>query len=170
MPARPSAPCYQTPRYQKGGGASAQDRVARQELRLAAVELFASGLAADEIAARLGVTTKSVRTWRRAWRAGGADALLSKGSCGRPCRLDHGQIEVLKKHLAAGPQEHGWADDPRWTLARIADLVEEKFGVRYSERGLSFLLHRMGYEPREVTDATHVTSVSSPTTWVKTPR
>jgi transposase len=39
---------------------------------------------------------------------------------------------------------HGWAD-ARWTLARVAELIERLFGVTYTLRGVSYLLHRMGY-------------------------
>ena len=39
---------------------------------------------------------------------------------------------------------HGW-QDARWTLARVAELVEGLFGVTYTLRGVSYLLHRMGY-------------------------
>lgn len=39
---------------------------------------------------------------------------------------------------------HGW-DDARWTLARVAELIQRRFGVGYTLRGVSYLLHRMGY-------------------------
>ncbi|PRX15913.1 helix-turn-helix protein [Actinoplanes italicus] len=44
--------------------------------------MFAKGKSAVEVAARLEVSTKSAYQWRRAWAAGGAQALASKGLSG----------------------------------------------------------------------------------------
>ncbi|WIM94538.1 winged helix-turn-helix domain-containing protein [Actinoplanes oblitus] len=32
-----------------------------------------------------------------------------------------------------------------WTLARIVEVIERRFAVTYTLRGVSYLLHRMGY-------------------------
>jgi putative transposase len=74
--------------------------------------------------------------------------LVSKGSGGAVCRLNEGQLTRLADELDAGPAGHGWVDDQRWTLARVADLIVELFGVRYTLRGVSYLLHRMGWSPQ----------------------
>jgi hypothetical protein len=47
-----------------------------------------------------------------------------------------------------GPAAYGWDRDQRWTLARVAALVMRLFGVCYSLRGVSFLLHRLGFTPQ----------------------
>ncbi|MFG1913815.1 winged helix-turn-helix domain-containing protein [Micromonospora sp. NPDC048898] len=39
---------------------------------------------------------------------------------------------------------HGW-EDARWTLARVAGVIDRRFAVNYTLRGVSYLLHRMGY-------------------------
>ncbi len=54
-------------------------RAAREALRFAAAERFERGDDVGEIARELSVTRKSVNEWKRAWRAGGAEALASKG-------------------------------------------------------------------------------------------
>lgn len=110
--------------------------------------MFAAGIEPVVVAERLRVTPKSVRVWRRAWCEGGTGALASKGPGGSVCRLDPVQLEQFAAHLDAGPQEHGWTQDARWTLARISRLVFELFRVRYSLRGTSYLLHRIGYSPQ----------------------
>ncbi|WP_371784728.1 helix-turn-helix domain-containing protein [Streptosporangium subroseum] len=38
--------------------------------------------------------------------------------------------------------------DQRWTLARIAEVIARLFRIRYSLRGVSLLLHRMGWSPQ----------------------
>jgi hypothetical protein len=39
----------------------------------------------------------------------------------------------------------GWQEDQRWTLARIAQVIRERFGVSYTPAGVWVLLHRKGW-------------------------
>jgi transposase len=135
-------------RYADGGGLTAEGRARREAVRLQAAEMFAQDADPVQIARSLRVSTKSVYQWRRDWRAGGQEALTSKGPGGSACRLDEGQLAELRTALEAGPAAHGWAQDQRWTLARAAALAARLFGVSYTLRGMSFLLHRMGYSPQ----------------------
>jgi transposase len=135
-------------RYPDGGGLTAQGRARREQVRLEAAEMFVQDADAGQIARSLRVSTKSVYQWRRAWRAGGEKALASKGPGGNPCKLDDGQLAQLRAALDAGPVAHGWEQDQRWTLARVAVLIQRLSGVCYSLRGVSFLLHRLGFTPQ----------------------
>jgi transposase len=135
-------------RYPDGGGLSEQGRTKREAVRLQAAEWFAQGMPVAEIAGRLRVTTNAVYVWRRRWRAGGPDALVSKGPGGSTCRLDGQRQARLAEALEHGPAVHGFGDDQRWTLARVADLIARLFHVRYTLRGVSLLLHRMGFSPQ----------------------
>lgn len=135
-------------RYPDSGGLSPVARLGRELVRLQAAGLFAEGVSSVEIAGRLRVTAKSVRAWRRAWSEGGVDALASKGPGGAVCRLDPGQLDLLRARLDDGPAASGWRDDQRWTLARVSELIYELFRVRYTLRGVSYLLHRIGYSPQ----------------------
>jgi transposase len=138
-------------RYADGGGLTARGRAARERVRLQATEMFEQRLPATEIAARLRVSPKSVRTWRRAWLAGGSPALASRGPGGSVCKLDDAQLDRLAAELDRGPAAQDWADwtaDQRWTLARVAALIRRLFGVDYTLRGVSYLLHRIGWTPQ----------------------
>ena len=135
-------------RYADGGGLTAEGRARREKVRLQAAEMFAQDADPAQIARSLRVSTKSVYQWRRAWRTGGQESLASKGPGGSPCRLDEAQLEELRAALEAGPAAHGWGQDQRWTLGRAAALAGRLFGVAYTLRGMSFLLHRMGYSPQ----------------------
>ena len=135
-------------RYADGGGLTAEGRARREKVRLQAAEMFAQDADPVQIARSLRVSTKSVYQWRRVWRAGGQEALASKGPGGSACRLDEAQIAELRAALEAGPAAHGWAEDQRWTLARAAALAARLFGVSYTLRGMSFLLHRIGCSPQ----------------------
>jgi transposase len=137
-------------RYADGGGLTAQGRVARERVRLQATELFEQRLPATEIAERLRVSPKSVRAWRRAWLTGGRAALASRGPGGAVCKLTDQQLDRLADELDQGPAAQDWADwtsDQRWTLARVAALIRRLFGVDYTLRGVSYLLHRIGWTP-----------------------
>lgn len=134
-------------RYPDGGGLTGKQRAARERVRVRAAGMFEQDADPVQIARELRVSAKSVYAWRRAWRAGGMAALASKGPGGEQCRLSPGQLARLRAELEAGPAVHGWADQ-RWTLARVAALIGRLFKVRYSLRGVSFLLHRMGYAPQ----------------------
>jgi transposase len=135
-------------RYPDGGGLSADGRARRETVRLHAARMFVQDVNPVLIARSLRVSTKSVYQWRRAWRAGGEKALASRGPGGGRCKLGAGQAAELRAALEAGPAAWGWDEDQRWTLARAATLTARLFGVSYSLKGVSLLLHRMGFSPQ----------------------
>ncbi|MFY1634559.1 winged helix-turn-helix domain-containing protein [Solwaraspora sp. WMMB335] len=135
-------------RYADSGGLSAAGRVKREQVRMQAARMFAVDVPATRVAARLRVSTKSVYQWRRRWRAGGMTALASTGPGGNLSRLSPDQLLRLRAELDLGPAAHGWTEDQRWTLARVATLIGRLFHVSYTLRGVSYLLHRMGYTPQ----------------------
>jgi transposase len=130
-------------RYAQGGGLTAEGRRRRELVRLAVVEKFEQRVPVADIAAELRVSERSVQRWRRAWEAGGAPGLASKGQAAR-CRLGADQLAELDRLLDAGPAAAGW-EDQRWTLARIGDLIAAKFRVRYTIPGTWYLLRRRGW-------------------------
>lgn len=135
-------------RYADGGGLTPAGRQRRERVRQEAAALFAAGVSAVEVAARLEVSAKSAYTWRRAWLAGGAQALESKGSGGAASKLSEQQVLRLAQRLEAGPAASGYVEDQRWTLGRVVTLIATMFHVRYSLKGASLLLRRMGWTPQ----------------------
>jgi len=85
----------------------------------------------------------SANRWRRALAAGGRAALASKGAGGAKCKLTPDQVRELEAVLDAGPAACGYVDQC-WTLARITDKVQWRFGVEYTLAGMDVLLHRIG--------------------------
>jgi transposase len=132
-------------RYPDGGGLSAHGRVRREVVRLRAAGWFAEGVSVPEIARRLRVSRTAVYGWKQRWRRGGEAALASKGPGGSRCRLDERRLRRLADALDEGPAAHGFGVDQRWTLARVSDLIARMFHVRYTLRGTSYLLHRIGW-------------------------
>jgi transposase len=117
-------------------------------VRLQAVQMYEQDVSPVQVAHGLRVSTKSAYQWRRRWRAGGEAALASKGPGGAMCRLSQAQLARLRAALEGGPAAWGWGEDQRWTLARVATLIARLFHVRYTLRGTSYLLHRLGYAPQ----------------------
>src|SRR3954454_21082633 len=131
-------------RYAQGGGLTAEERARREQVRLAAAEWIEEGATDREVAGRFRVTRMSANRWRRALAAGGRPALASKGAGGAHCKLTPAQLEEQQVLLDAGPAAEGWTDQC-WTLARIAAVVRERFGVDYTLPGVDLLLHRVGW-------------------------
>ncbi|WP_405880130.1 winged helix-turn-helix domain-containing protein [Streptomyces sp. NBC_01136] len=119
------------------------DVVDLERRRLMAADLFEQGMRPSQVARVLGVTRQAADQWRRRWREGGRDALLSRGMGGRSY-LSAEQVAELDGLLKQGPTAHGW-DDQRWTLARVGRLIEERFGVVYEISGIWRLLDRLGW-------------------------
>jgi putative transposase len=117
-------------------------------VRLQAAQMYEQDVSAVQVAHRLRVSTKSAYQWRRRWCAGGEAALASKGPGGAVCRLSAGQVARLRAALEGGPAAWGWGEDQRWTLARVTTLIARLFHVHYTLRGVSYLLHRLGYSPQ----------------------
>jgi transposase len=135
-------------RYPDGGGLTAAGRARREQVRLAAAAMYEQDMKPVQIAHELRVSTKSAYQWRRRWRAGGTAALASRGPGGAVCRLGQAQLARLRTALDQGPAGWGWDEDQRWTLDRVTTLIGRLFHVRYTLRGTSYLLHRIGYTPQ----------------------
>jgi transposase len=132
-------------RYPDGGGLTADERARREQVRLAAAELFEAGASDREVARRFRVSRMSANRWRRALAAGGRAALASKGAGGARCKLSPAQLRELEMVLEAGPAASGWDEDQCWTLARIAEVIRARFRVGYTLAGVDLLLHRIGW-------------------------
>jgi transposase len=131
-------------RYPDGGGLDAAERARRERVRLAAAEMIEAGASDREVAKQFRVSRMSVNRQRRTLAAGGRPALASKGAAGAKCKLTPAQVAELEGVLDAGPAAAGYADQ-RWTLARIAGQVWQRFGVDYTLAGMDVLLHRIGW-------------------------
>jgi transposase len=132
-------------RYGDGGGVAQAERARRERVRQRAAQLFADGRSAVEVAGLLEVSTKSAYQWRRAWAAGGAQALVSKGPSGPESKLSDEQLSRLKARLELGPAAAGYGEDQRWTLARVVALITTMFHLRVSVSTAWQAMRRLGY-------------------------
>ena len=131
-------------RYGQGGGLTAAERARRERVRLAAAELIEAGASDREVARHFRVSRMSANRWRRSLAGGGRSALASKGAGGARCKLAPAQLRDLAAVLEAGPAAQGW-EDQCWTLARITEVIWQRFGAEYTLAGACLLLHRIGW-------------------------
>ncbi|GHI02710.1 hypothetical protein Scel_10310 [Streptomyces cellostaticus] len=73
------------------------------------------------------------------------EALRSKGLSGRPSRMKPGWRVWLAAEPEKGPTVHGWVEDQRWTLARVARVIARRFHVRFSPAQTWRILRQMGW-------------------------
>jgi putative transposase len=116
-----------------------------EERRLAAATLLRQGqLSQAEVARHLGVSRASVCRWAATLAQEGLRGLAARPNLGPPPRLDEQAWTRLGRLLDRGALAAGFATE-RWTLGRIAVLIEREFGVRYHPRYLERPLKAHGF-------------------------
>jgi transposase len=102
-----------------------------EKRRMRAAKLLDRGIGQAEIARRVKVSRQSVHRWALQIRKyGGAGGLKKAGRAGRQPRLGVPELERLQSILSEGPEKAGFPNG-LWTLARIARILKEQFGVMY---------------------------------------
>jgi len=108
----------------------------READRIKAVVLLATGWSAEQVAEVLQVDANTVRNHFKAYRRGGLQALRQVAYRGSAPALDEAQLAWLDAHLQR----------QLYTTAKaVAAVVEAQFDVRYTESGMTALLHRLGF-------------------------
>jgi putative transposase len=93
------------------------------------------------------VSATTVGRWAAVLAREGVAGLARRPHTGRPPRLSERQWVRLLRQLAKGAIAAGF-DTERWTLRRIALVIERMFGVRYHFRSLGPVLRRHGWSPQ----------------------
>jgi transposase len=114
-----------------------RERDGRVSARLLAIAL--DGLPREEAARLAGMTGQTLGDWVHRYNTEGVEGLRDRHRAGRACALDEGQQAALKALVLQGPklERDGCV---AWRLRDLGDLVERRFGVRYSETGMLRLL------------------------------
>ena len=108
----------------------------REAYRINAVILLGSGWTAEQVSQALLIDPDTARDDFRRYRRGGIPLLQQVAFRGGTCWLTADELAVLDAHL----QTHLYL-----SAKEIAHWVEQHFGVRYGESGMTALLHRLGY-------------------------
>lgn len=107
---------------------------------------FAEGIAAKEIAKRMGVDEKTIINWVKTFMYRGIDWLTGQHYLGRgrKDKLTHEQKQTLTRLIKDGPEANGFHCGI-WNSAMIGEIVWLKFGVTYNLNYLSSLLKKLGF-------------------------
>lgn len=115
------------------------------ERRAEAIRLLgAGGLKQVEIARHLGVTEAAISKWKKQLAEEGPQALQLRKASGRPPKLDEAAKQALVKKLEEGAVAAGFPTE-QWTQARVKQVIEREFGVRYHQNYISRLLDDLGW-------------------------
>jgi transposase len=116
----------------------------RQIRRLLALAAVYDGMSRAEAARIGGMDRQTLRDWAHRFNEEGPEGLTNRPGAGRPRQLSDDQMRELAEIVETGP-------DPavdgvvRWRRIDLKRVIEERFGVVYSERAISDLLKRLSF-------------------------
>lgn len=120
-------------------------REQQAERRAEAIRLLEEGEQKQvEIARYLGVTEAAVSKWKRKLDEQGSEALKLRKASGRPPKLSAANKQVLETNLKVGAIAAGFPTE-QWTQARVKQVIEQQFGVKFHANAISRLLQDMGW-------------------------
>src|SRR5207249_253526 len=92
----------------------------------------------------------TVRRWLATYRRRGADGLTAwpGPGPGRPAKLTSTQEKIVLRWLSDSPIEYGFSTD-LWSAPRLANLVEQEFGVSFNPDYLGTWLRQRNYTPQK---------------------
>ena len=115
-----------------------------EQRRRDALAMLRRGTKPAAVARTLRVSLVSVGRWRRAAdEGGGVKALAARPVPGRPPKLSAARRRRLLDLLRQGPTRHGFRTE-LWTLGRVAEVIERRFGVRYHPSQVWRILSDLG--------------------------
>ena len=118
--------------------------VALERRRLKAARLLQQGCSEAETARKVGVHRQAVSRWARQLAAGGREALRRSPRPGRKPRLSEADRSRIVAGLKQGPEALGY-ETGLWTSWRVADLIEQECGVRYTTVHVWRILRELGW-------------------------
>jgi transposase len=100
------------------------------------------GMSREDAAGQAGMD-QTLRDWVIRFNAEGIESLRDRPKSGRPTWLDDGQLAALKALVLRGPdpERDGVSS---WRAKDLCRIVEDLFGVSYTENGMLRLLHDLG--------------------------
>lgn len=127
-------------------------RQARHERRVQVIRLRKAGRTYDEIAAQTGLSRTGVFDICKRHQAAGAKALHDAPGgrrVGEKRRLDAAQEAAVRKLITDKTPDQLKMPYALWTRAAVAQLIEQRFGVRLPVRTMGLYLARWGFTPQK---------------------
>lgn len=120
----------------------------REARRIRAWELKQKGWKQKDIAEALGVSKGAVSQWFKKAASEGLEALHKRKGGGPKPRLSAEQVNQLPVLLNEGAEHFGFRGEV-WTRARVAAVIQQTFGVRYSLTHIGWLLDKIGWSSQK---------------------
>lgn len=114
----------------------------REERRMQAWKLHQQGWKQRDIATALGVTEGAVSQWFKKAKMQGVKALRHQPPPGAIPKLSPEQRAQLPGLLARGAEAFGFRGKV-WTTKRVAQMIQQQFGVSYHPAHCSRLLRNL---------------------------
>ena len=116
----------------------------RQTRRLLALAAVYDGMSRTDAASVGGMDRQTLRDWVHRFNEEGPDGLIDRFHPRRRRRLDDAQMRELAEIVETGPDP---ATDgvTRWRRVDLQRVIEEHFGVVYSERAITDLLKALSF-------------------------
>lgn len=113
-----------------------------------AYELVQGGWSHKKVAEALGVTEGAVSQWMKRVRDGGVEALAHSAPPGAESKLSAEQLAGLPEVLARGAEAYGFAGAV-WTRARVRQVIQDVFGVKYPVDPMRYLRKKISWSSQK---------------------
>jgi len=120
-----------------------------EEMRRLAVRRVRQGESQRRIAEILEIHPRTVSKWVVAEREGGAEALASRKSSGRPPGLTAGERDALLRLIVGKTPLQLSFGTALWSVPVLQDVVQKQFGKVLHATTVLRTLHRMGLTPQK---------------------
>ena len=113
------------------------------------VKLHLEGNSQTSIAKLVNCSQAWVSKILKRYKTDGEKAFRVKGiPPGKKSKLSQDQLRTLGQLLLQGAIDHGFETD-NWTRVRVAQVIEQHFGVRYSAAHISRIMKKIGFSSQK---------------------
>lgn len=113
--------------------------------RLVAADMLDMGWSIQQVAAALELSPATARRYAALFKSGGKRSLLQLSDVGRRRQIPADGLNWLISAIKHAPDLHGFPIG-HWTREAVAELVERKFGIRYSRSHVNRLIRDYGLQ------------------------
>lgn len=125
------------------------DHQTLEAIRLMAIERVREGESPADVIASYGFNRTTIYKWLGAAARDGDEALRSTPATGRPRSLTPAQEQQVFRWVnGRDPRQYG-LDFGLWTRAIVAQLIEQKFGIKLGLTAVGELLAKLGLTPQK---------------------
>lgn len=125
------------------------DSLTQEYIRNQVVKAIKAGRHPRDVAEIFGISERHVYRILAAYFSGGKNALLTKKSTGRPCKLSVDEIQWLEQAIREQTPCQFKFEFALWTLRTVQQLIRDRFDKELSISATRQLLHSLGFTPQK---------------------